>query len=111
GHLYLDELLLRIGFKEKNSIRQHNFESSVEYSREDNEDAMKKVYLSIDALQIMIEQYIEADGDIELPLDWTAYDFETSKVWLKISKENSQLESAADQLLREKGYSIDDGMP
>ena len=37
GVIYLDELLLRIGFKEPQALRQFNFEVSLEYSRENKE--------------------------------------------------------------------------
>lgn len=99
GFLYLDELLLRIGFREPGALRQFNFEVSLEYSRENKEEIMDKIYLAIDAIQSMMGEYVEADGDIEFPFDWTSYDFGDQSVWSRVSTVNGDLESQADALL------------
>ncbi len=99
GVIYLDELILRIGFKEPGSLRQFNFEVSLDYTRENTDDVMEKIYVAIDAIQAMMFDYVEADGDIEFPQKWTVYEFGTHSVWSQVSTVNSDLESQADALL------------
>jgi hypothetical protein len=99
GVLYLEELLLRVGFKEPGALRQFNFEASLEYSQENQEELMEKIYAAVDAIQSMMAEYVEAAGDIEFPKQWQSYEFDEKPVWLRVSTDNGDLEAQADALL------------
>jgi hypothetical protein len=99
GAIYNDEVLLRIGFREKNSITQMNFEASVEHSLK-KKNIMEQIYLSLDGLGAMIDEYFKADGDIELPKSWTEFKLDGKLVYLQTSTENSDLEAEADKILK-----------
>lgn len=102
GYLYLEEILLRVGFKEKGAIRQFNFECSLDFNSENKTEAMELLYVAVDAIQSMVHDYIEADGDIEFPQNWTSFEFEGKTLWLKTSTVNTDLEAQADALLGEE---------
>jgi hypothetical protein len=97
GLIYTEEILLRVGFQEK-GIAQQNFEASIGYSAKDK-NIMEQIYAAFDAVGSMIDQYVKAGGDIELPIDWTEFKFDEKLVYLQTSKENSDLEAAANKFL------------
>jgi hypothetical protein len=99
GAIYNEEVLVRIGFREKKSIVQMNFEASVEHSMK-KKNIMEQIYLALDGLGAMIDEYFKADGDIELPKTWTEFKLDGKLVYLQTSTENSDLESQADELLK-----------
>lgn len=98
GHIYTEEIVLRIGFTEKGSIKPINFEASVDYSMK-KKNIIEQIYVAVDALGSMIDQYFKADGDIELPKKWHEFKMEGNSVYLQTSTENPDLEAAADKLL------------
>lgn len=102
GKIYTEEIITQIGFREKGSIRQFNFEASIGYSTKPN-NIMDQIYTCIDALASMIEQYFEAEGDIEMPREWYKFDFEGKEIYLKMTGENPDLEKEADELIRKGG--------
>lgn len=113
GAIYPDELILIIGIRNKDEkVRQINFESSmdykVDYENDGQHGVLEKIHLSIDALDAMFSQYVEADGDIEMPSLWTGFDFEDSKIYLKYSTNNLELDKMADEFLREHGAETDE---
>lgn len=110
GEIYLEEVLLRIGFREKGGLRQMNFECSLDYSNEKPEEVMERIYDGLDALQSMLDQYIENEGDVEFPLSWQAYDLGDKKIYLKTSTENSSLEEQANKLLGEDFIETTEGL-
>ena len=101
GFIYSEEILLRVGFREKSGISQMNFEASLEYSIK-KKNIMTQIYLALDALGSMIDQYFKAEGDIELPIVWNEFRIDGCDVHLMTSRENSDLEAAADQFLKKK---------
>lgn len=106
GAIYPDELILAIGLRNKDEkVRQVNFESSldyrVDYEADENHGVLEKIHLSIDALDAMFAEYVEAGGDLEMPTLWTAFEFEDTKIYLKSSKDNMELDKMADEFLRE----------
>lgn len=103
GAIYPEELVLVVGFKNKDEkIRQQNFESSMDYENEDGAKVLEKIHLSIDALDAMFAEYVEANGDLEMPTIWTEFEFEDDeKVYLRSSTHNIELEKQADEFLRE----------
>lgn len=100
GWLYLDEIIVRIGFREKGALRQLNFDCSMDFDMQ-TQNPMDLIYVGIDAIESMMTQYTETEGDIEFPRDWLQFQFEGKTVWLKSSTENSELEAQANALLGE----------
>src|SRR5579872_5479945 len=72
GKIYPEEILLRIGFKDNDSIRQKNFEASVNFSVKDK-NALQQINLCIDSLGSMIDQYFKDGEEIDLPVVWTEF--------------------------------------
>lgn len=101
GDIYMDEIVIMLGFQNKNGIKQVNFLASADHDMK-KKNTMEQIYLAIDALGSMISQYVEADGDIELPTEWTEFDFDKKKVYLKFDTSNTDLEAEADALLNKK---------
>jgi hypothetical protein len=100
GAIFPEEIVIIVGFKNKNDkIRQQNFECSMDYTNDEYNDVLEKIHLSIDALDAMVAEYVEANGDIEMPTQWTDFDFEDKKVYLKSSTDNIELEKMADEFL------------
>ena len=97
GFIYTEEILLRVGYQSKGLI-QFNFESSIGYSAK-KKDIMEQIYVSLDALGSMIEQYFKADGEIEMPKVWNEFKLDGQSIYLQTSTENTDLESAANKLL------------
>ncbi|MCB0446093.1 MAG: hypothetical protein KDD03_01005, partial [Gelidibacter sp.] len=58
GAIYPDELVVLVGFKNQDSIRQFNFECSIDYNSSDGhddetirkDDAVKKLYFAFEAI-------------------------------------------------------------
>ena len=96
GRIYPGEILLRVGFIEKNRLKQNNFEVSIDYSKD---QAVDRIHDAIDAAASMMADYFESDGEAELPLSWKEYDLENLKVYCQYSTVNTRLESEADRLL------------
>jgi hypothetical protein len=107
GWIYKEEIVTQIGFRTKGGIAQTNFESSIEYSLKPN-NIMDQIYASIDALGAMIQQYYEAQGDIEMPKDWYEFDFENKKIYLRMTSENTELEAQANEILQKGGGPVPD---
>lgn len=108
GAIFPEELILVVGFKNKNEkVRQINFESSMDYTvnfeEDENSKVLENIHLCIDALDAMFAEYVEADGDLEMPKLWTEFDFDEQKVYLKSSTDNIELEKLADEFLKEHG--------
>jgi len=106
GAIFPEELILVVGIKNKNEkIRQINFECSIDYKvdYENDEDGkvLDKIHLGIDGLDAMFAEYAEADGDIEMPKLWTEFEFEDQRIHLKSSTDNIELEKAAEEFLRQ----------
>jgi hypothetical protein len=102
GAIYPEELVLVVGIKNKDEkIRQQNFESSMDYENDDSDKVLEKIHLSIDALDAMFAEYVEANGDLEMPTLWTEFEFDDQKVYLRSSTHNLELEKQADEFLRE----------
>lgn len=111
GAIFPNELILVVGLRNKDEkVRQINFESSmdykVDYENEGQHGVLEKIHLSIDALDAMFAEYVEANGDIEMPTLWTEFDFEDQKIYLRSTTNNIELEKMADEFLREHDADI-----
>lgn len=98
GRIYAYEITLRIGVLESGSLKQNNFEVSLQYDPE-AQDALNKISTCIDAVASMLNEYFETEGDIEFPYSWQEYEFGSEKVYLQYSTVNSELEEEANKLL------------
>jgi hypothetical protein len=103
GGIYQEEVVLRIGFRTKKSIKQMNFEASVVYSMK-TKNIMDQIYLALDGLGAMIDQYFQAEGEIELPTLWTEFVLDKRPMYLQTSTENSDLEGQADEILKKSNH-------
>lgn len=99
GYIFLDEIYISIGFKEKGALRQYNFEASLDFDSQ-NEKALDKIHMAADAIDAMMVAYIESE-DIQMPLEWRSVDMGSSFVFLRFNTINTELEKLADEFLRD----------
>lgn len=98
GKIYQEEITLRVGYREAGRLAQANFETSISYSSESN-DALEKIHNSVDAAASMMMEYFETDGETDFPYTWKEIPFKKTKIYLRFSTENSELEAEANKLL------------
>lgn len=97
GRIFPTEIILSVGLKpDPKGLRQINFEASADYTVK---NLMEQMGLCADAISSMLEQYLDADGDIEFPLIWTKFEINKKAVYLQTSGRNTELEAAADRIL------------
>ncbi len=101
GWLYPEEIILMIGFRNRDGIKQVNFSASTNHDTK-KKNTMDQIYLAVDAIGSMVQQYIDAEGDIELPHEWTEFSLEGQKVYMMSDTVNTDLESKANALLDEE---------
>lgn len=102
GRIYKNEIVLRGSYIEKGRLKQTNFEVSMDHSPD--QKAMDKLFLGIDVLGSVFETHFdhlmeEEEDDIEYPLFWEEHEFDDTKVFLRYSTENTDLEEAANRIL------------
>jgi len=110
GRLFDHEMLLRIGYLPKGSLKQNNFEVSIAYK----EKPMEVIHTALDAAGSLFHDFLEAarsaDGEVhaedlsledllDLPRVWKQFKFNETEVWMQYSTVNSELEAQADALL------------
>lgn len=110
GRIYKEELLLRVGYAEKDRLKQSNFEISVEYDKK-KDNAVKLIYLMIDVGATMLDEFFMAENDHDFPRAWTEYEVENRKIYLQYSTINSELEKQADKLLGDDPEALIGGDP
>lgn len=98
GRIYPEEIVLRVGYHEKNRLAQANFEVSMNYSQE-KQDAISKIHSCVDAAASMMLDYLENDAEVDFPYTWKEVDFQGQKLFLQFNTENSSLEAEANKLL------------
>lgn len=117
GRIYPEEVVIRVGYLEKGRLKQVNFEASMDLPKresdsvirdeselgEDGSKTMERLYICIDAVGSLLEEYFDLDADegeeLDVPYRWKAYRFEGETVYLQHSTVNSRLEAEADRLL------------
>lgn len=126
GRVYPEEIVMRAGYLESGRLRQINFEVSVDLPKHDPAAAsasledggeeetaesktMTRIYLAIDALGSLMEEYFQegSEEEMDLPLRWREMDFEGEQIYLQHSTINTRLEEEADRILRMAGLSAD----
>lgn len=98
GRIYPEEILLRVGYHEKDRLAQANFEVSMNYSQQD-QDAVQRIHNCVDAAASMMMDYLESDGEVDFPYTWKEIPFQGKKIYVQFSTENSSLEAQANALL------------
>ncbi|NJL24214.1 MAG: hypothetical protein HC902_02870 [Calothrix sp. SM1_5_4] len=98
GRIYPSEILVQVGFRSQGSLRQSNFEISLEYNR-NKDNVLKLLHLTMDAAGALFEQFFAAENDHDFPRIWEEVDFEGRKIFVQYTTTNSDLEAQADQLL------------
>lgn len=97
GRMFPEELILCVGYlPDPGGLRQTNFEASIDHKKK---DIIEKMNVCIDAIAGMMDQFLESGEEMELPLEWTEYDFEKKKVYLRTSGRNTSLENEANKIL------------
>jgi len=111
GRIYSEEMIVRIGYLEHGRLRQINFEASIDLPKKKTGQAeteetseskiMEHLYICIDALGSLMEEYFELgeDEELDVPLHWRPYEFEEETIYLQHSTVNTRLEDEADRLL------------
>jgi hypothetical protein len=98
GRIYPSEIVLRIGINQKGELRYHNFEVSLNHSK-DKQDAISQIHIGVDAIASLMVDYFDQEEEHEMPLVWQEYPFEKQTIWLQYTSENSDLEAEANRLL------------
>lgn len=106
GRIYPSEIVLRVGLNQKGELRYHNFEVSMDHSKE-LQNAISQIHIGVDAIASLMVDYLDSDEDNEMPLVWQEYPFEKQTIWLQYSSENSDIEAEANKLL---GLSNEDSL-
>jgi hypothetical protein len=82
----------------KGEIRYNNFEVSVDHSSE-KQNTISQIHLAVDAIASLMMDYFADEESHEMPYAWQEYPFQSEKIWLQYSSENSDLEAQANKLL------------
>lgn len=99
GRIYTEEILLRVGIREKGRLAQSNFEVSMNYSQQ-KKDAIERIHDCIDAAASMMNDYFSSnEEEADFPRSWQEFEFNKQPLYLQFSTENTDLESQADALL------------
>lgn len=98
GKIYPEEICLRVGFREGASLRQNNFEVSVDFTPA-KENAIETIYSCIDGIAALMTSYFEGTPAESMPIDWKPINFEKKTLYFQFSTVNSDLEASADKLL------------
>ena len=106
GRIYPSEIVLRVGLNQKGELRCHNFEVSMDHSKE-LQNAISQIHIGVDAIASLMVDHFDSDEDHEMPLVWQEYPFEKQTIWLQCSSENSDIEAEANKLL---GLSNEDAL-
>lgn len=105
GRIYPEELLLRVGHLQPNSIRQANFEVSVAFNPK-KQNALKEIHFAIDIAASMMDEYFTQDSLNEFPLHWQKFEAGGREAHIQVSTMNTELEAQADALLGELDDSL-----
>ncbi|MBX9769470.1 MAG: hypothetical protein K2X47_19495 [Bdellovibrionales bacterium] len=108
GRIFKEEILVRVGWPiGEGGLRYMNVEASIDFDSK-TQDVNERINICLDALQGSLEEFIDAEGDIEVPRFWNEFTFEKQKVYIQFSPVNPKLEDQADAFLKEHGF-LEDG--
>jgi hypothetical protein len=106
GKIFPEEILISVGFREKNSLKQSNFIISIAYQK-NKDNVLKLLHLAVDAAASLFEQLFAADNDHDFPRLWEEVQFEGRTIYVQYDTTNSDLEAQADKLLGKGGSDQD----
>lgn len=98
GRIYTEEICLRVGIKEAQSLKQNNFEISTDFDPAKN-NAIEKIYSCIDGAAALVTSFFDGQPTDHLPTQWKPFVFEDNKLFFQYSTVNTDLEAEADRLL------------
>ncbi|MGE3684563.1 MAG: hypothetical protein AB7G93_22830 [Bdellovibrionales bacterium] len=98
GRIYPGEILIQVGYRAKDALKQNNFEISIAYKR-DKDNVLKLLHLAVDAAGSLFELFFNTENDHDFPRIWDELDFEGRKIHVQYTTENTPLEAEADRLL------------
>jgi hypothetical protein len=107
GRIYPEEILIRVGYRAPQTLKQNNWEISIGY-RKDKDNVLKLLHLGVDVIGALFEQTFTAEHDHDFPRIWEQVDFEGRPVFIQYTTDNSELEAQADALLGAGGADDDD---
>ena len=91
GRIYPKELLLRVGYLGSQSIKQANFEVSIEYDKK-QQNMVQLIYKAIDCAGSMMHEYFSGTKETEFPQFWQPFDLEGQEIFIQYSTINTELE-------------------
>ena len=100
GKIFPGEILVRVGIRPPESLRQFNFDVSIAY-KAPKDNVLKLLHLAVDAEASLFEQYFAAENDHDFPRIWEEVQFEGRPIYIQYNTVNSQLEAEANRLLGE----------
>ncbi len=98
GRIYPEELVLRVGVREKGRLKQSNFEVSTDYEA-DVPESLDRIHCLVDVAASMMLEFFESDDEAEFPFVWKEYPYQGKPIYLQTSAENTDLEAQANALL------------
>jgi hypothetical protein len=108
GKIYPEELLIGVGLRQKDSLKQNNWEISIAY-KQGKDNVLKLLHTAIDAAASLFEQFFAAENDADFPRKWEEVDFEGRKIYVQYNTVNSELEAEADKFLGKAGGGLAQG--
>ena len=98
GRIYPEEILIQVGFKESQALKQSNFMISIAYKK-DKDNVLKLLHLGTDAMGALFDTLFSSEDDSELPRTWAELEFEGRVIHVQYTTNNTELESQANKLL------------
>jgi hypothetical protein len=105
GRIFPEEICLRVGYREPQSLRQNNFEISADFDPK-TENAIEKIYACIDGAASVLATFFQSQNTDILPVDWKEFKYEKQLMYFQFSTVNTDLESEADRILGLTGVSL-----
>ncbi|MDZ4661444.1 MAG: hypothetical protein SGJ18_07460 [Pseudomonadota bacterium] len=97
GRIYREEIIVRVGYLPRGSIRQSNFEASVDFNLQ-KENALEMLNIMIDPIGTLFESFLDAK-ETEFPKLWQKQIYKEKAIYILYSAVNSRLEEEADRIL------------
>src|SRR6218665_889321 len=82
GKIYPEEICMRVGFREATSLRQANFEVSVDFTP-DKQNAIETIYSCIDGISALMTSYFEGTPAESMPIDWKPFSFDRKEMYFQ----------------------------
>ena len=94
-----DKIIVKGTLARPDKTLHYPMEAGVLLEKGTREEIDEAVALAVDFLAYYVEQYLDSDGEVLLPLDWKAISFGDREVFAKGWERNLALEEAADSWL------------